>query len=199
MIELLAVAEHPGPTPPEGVREIPCGSLAALCAPADADAQPELTEDALWRHEELVEELMRGRDLLPVRYGTRLADEDEALRAVAERAPELRAALERVRGAVELSLRVRSARAGADPEPLRAPLRALAREECERRPDGEGELLRCAYLVDRERTDEFSATVGRLQQAHAELALLLTGPWPPYSFTTAKGSGLASEHPPPNG
>jgi Gas vesicle synthesis protein GvpL/GvpF len=197
VIELLAVAEHPGPTPPDGVRELPCGSLAALCAPVDAE--PELTEDALWRHEELVEELMRERDLLPVRYGTRLADEDEALRAVAERAQELRAALERVRGAVELSLRVRSARPGADPEPLRAPLRALAREECERRPDGEGELLRCAYLVDRERIDEFSATVGRLQQAHPELALLLTGPWPPYSFTTAKGSGLASEHPPPNG
>jgi hypothetical protein len=183
VIALLAVADHPGPPPPDGVSEIPCGSLAALCAPTDADTGPALTEDALWRHEELVEELMRERDLLPVRYGTRLADEDEALRAVAERAPELRTALERVRGAVELSLRVRSTRAGADPEPLRAPLRALAREESERPPDGEGELMRCAYLVDRERIDEFSATVGRLQQAHPELALLLTGPWPPYSFT----------------
>jgi hypothetical protein len=183
VIKLLAVAEHPGPPPPDGVLAIPCGNLAALCASSDPEAETELTEEALWRHEELVEELMRERDLLPVRYGTRLADEDEALRAVAERAPELRAALERVRGAVELSLRVRSTEAGADPEPLRAPLRALAREESERRSDGEGELLRSAYLVDRERIDEFCATVGRLQQAHSELALLLTGPWPPYSFT----------------
>jgi Gas vesicle synthesis protein GvpL/GvpF len=108
VIEVYAITDHPGPPLPDvaPLREVPCEGLAAVCAPAE-DAP--VTADALWRHEEVVEALMDSRDLLPVRFGTRLPDEEAAERALMERRGELATALDKVRCAVELSLRVHAA------------------------------------------------------------------------------------------
>jgi hypothetical protein len=206
LIELLAITDDPAePEPP--LRAVRSGTLSVLCAPA---VEHEVTAESLWRREALIEGLMEERDLLPVRFGTLVPDDRAAASAVAERRDELLAGLERVRGAVELGLRVepRESREspakqgdgarqgdGATPsgrEYLRAkldrlevartlhePLALIARAAVVQpgRP-----LLRAAYLVDRGAVDEFVAAVRRLQQAHPELALLCTGPWPPYSF-----------------
>jgi hypothetical protein len=172
-----------------------------LCAPAE-DAV--VTPAALWRREALLESLMEDRDLLPVRYGTRVADERAAAAAVAGRGGELRARLERVRGAVELAVRARPRETEAAPPAARSgreylaarlgrsraavalhePLAALARASAIQPGD---ELLRAAYLVDRAAVAAFADRVGELQRAHPQLALVCTGPWPPYSF--AEGAG----------
>ena len=111
MIELVAITDDAAaPEPP--LRAVRSGGLAVVYAPAEDDAA---SPDSLWRREALLEDLMEERDVLPVRYGTRVADEAAAARAVAARAPELLAGLERVRGAVELSVRVRA----LEPEPTR--------------------------------------------------------------------------------
>jgi Gas vesicle synthesis protein GvpL/GvpF len=186
-MELFAITEHPAPSLPDfgGLSEVASGGLAAVCGPAgDGDPSPQ----DLWRFEGVVEALMKDRDLLPARYGTRLADEGVALRALAERYDELVGALERVRGAVELSVRVLAqagdlrarARAEGGARRVHQELFSLARESSERLASGE--LLRAAYLVDRVAVDGFVETVGGLQRAHPELRLLCTGPWPPYSF-----------------
>lgn len=180
MIELYAITDHPSAPLPDvaALSLAPMDGLAAVCAPAGAG---EVTPDALWRHEEVVEELMRTRDLLPVRYGTRLEDERAAARALAERRRELSTALDRVRGAVELSLRVAipERQSPADREAVirtvHEPLAILARESRRR-------SMRAAYLVDRMAIEPFTALVSRLQDANPQLGLLLTGPWPPYSF-----------------
>jgi hypothetical protein len=215
VIELYAVtdpprARLPGPT---AARVLPGGRLAVVYAPAadanaDAGATAEASAEALWRHEELVEALMEQADVLPFRYGTRCEDEDAAARAVQEREAELSAALERIRGAVELSVRVVAAE---PPDPttgrgesaaeyvaakarsaaltrevsdaVHEPLRALARASRVRATDSPSEQLRAAYLVHRDRVDEFARTVTDLQQRRPDLQLLCTGPWPPYSFT----------------
>lgn len=181
MIELYAIAGHPGPPLPElaPLRAVPFDGLAVVCGPA-AEGE-EITEEALWRHEEIVEALMSDRDLLPVRYGTRVADEAEAARAVAARREELRAALDHVRGAVELSLRVRAQEPSFELD--LSSLRPLARAAIEQVGRDEGELARSAYLVERGDVDAFRAAVAELQRSHADLGFLLTGPWPPYSFT----------------
>jgi Gas vesicle synthesis protein GvpL/GvpF len=174
VIRLLAITDDAAdPAPP--VRAVPAGDLRVLCAPAEPQ---EATADAMWEHEGLIEELMEGRTLLPVRFGTLLRDEDAAAAAVAERRDELAAALERVRGAVELGVRVRGE---GDAAPVHEALAALARDTVVR--DGP-DLLRAAYLVDRDTVDAFVALVRRLQETHASLALLCTGPWPPYSFAS---------------
>jgi Gas vesicle synthesis protein GvpL/GvpF len=181
VIELYAIAGHPGPPLPKlaSLREVPFDGLAVVCGPA-AESE-EVTAEALWRHEEIVEALMDDRDLLPVRYGTRVATEEEAVRAVEGRTPALRAALEHVSGAVELSLRVRAHKPGARAD--LGVLRSLARDAIEQPGRDEHELLRCAYLVERSAVDGFRDAVGQLQSDRPDLALLLTGPWPPYSFS----------------
>ena len=58
-------------------------------------------------------------------------------------------------------------------------LAALARDSRERAGD---EPLRAAYLVGHDDVEGFVARVRELQDEHPELAILCTGPWPPYSF-----------------
>jgi hypothetical protein len=195
VIELYAIADHPGPPLPEPLHEVPAGDLAAICAPAE---EREVSADALWQHEQLVEALMEDRDLLPVRFGTRLEDDAAAARSLAERRVELELALERVRGAVELAVRAVLAEPGEAPEDpvdylrlkrrssavaatVHDPLAALARAHVQR-PPRPPEALRAAYLVDRGAVGGFTRLVARLDERHPELQLLCTGPWPPYSF-----------------
>ncbi len=195
MIELVAITDAAGP-PPERppLRIVESGRLAALCAPAE---ERELTPEALWEHERLVEALMEQRDVLPVRYGTRVRDEEEAARAIGEREAELAEALDKVRGAVELSVRVigdrpppasgtEFIRGRAEVAALHERLSLVARDSARRPARAVGELMRAAYLVDRGAVDDFVALVERLQaEADGGLRLLCTGPWPPYSFTSA--------------
>jgi hypothetical protein len=208
VIELYAITADPAPPLPEAgsLRSVAHDGLAAVYAPA---GEGEITAEALWRHEETVEALMADRDVLPVRYGTRLGDPDAAEAVLRERRDELAAALERVRGAVEVS--VRAVEPGADrprPDPqmggaeylrarvgaaaahddavrdLHEPLAGLARRAITR-PTGPSEVLRAAYLVDRDAVERFTAAAARLERAHPRHRLLCTGPWPPYSFTGA--------------
>jgi hypothetical protein len=208
VIELYAITDNPGPPLPDvapELRLVPFDGLAAVCTPA---SEAEVSPETLWSHEEVVEALMADRDLLPVRYGTRLEDEAAVAQVMEGRRDELAAALERVRGAVELSVRVAASAArpgppdpvetssGAEYLRLRAqaeasrddvshavhePLTALARESTRGGPRPP-ELLRAAYLVDRDAVDSFVAEVARLQGESPGLAVLCTGPWPPYSF-----------------
>jgi hypothetical protein len=160
MIELFAITRADAPPPPDRLRAISAGAgLAAVVAPVE---DQEVNAEALWRHEELVEALMADRDVLPVRFGTRFHDEEEAAQAVAAQRATLTTALERVQGAVELSVH--------GPPEIQAQLREFARDTVER-PG------RVAYLVDRGAVDDFRARV-------AQLEATCTGPWPPYSFST---------------
>ena len=160
MIELFAITRADAPPPPDRLRAISAGAgLAAVVAPVE---DKEVNAEALWRHEELVEALMADRDVLPVRFGTRFHDEEEAAQAVAAQRATLTTALERVQGAVELSVH--------GPPEIQAQLREFARDTVER-PG------RVAYLVDRGAADDFRARV-------AQLEATCTGPWPPYSFST---------------
>ena len=203
-----AVRDHrrPGPPPPATaarLRAVPPAPRGRLRTGRGARVTP----DPLWRHEEVVEALMEDRDLLPVRFGTRLDDEEAAARAVAGAARELTRALDRVRGAVELSVRVvtpgdrRASRPRAESgasicargrgsrrarETAASASRAARRARACETPGGR----RAAASCFAPRTSS-SATalpvrgrVARLQRA-AAARLLCTGPWPPYSFASA--------------
>ena len=182
MITLYAITDRCGPPLPASLRAVPFGELAVVVGPA---REEEPTPDALWRHEEVIDELLRNRDLLPVRYGARMADDAAAAQTLEPRHDELSMALERVRGAVELSVRVIAT--ADDPavpaDRVHAPLRRLARASSRRRV-GPPEILRAAYLVDRDAVAGLAAAVADLQREHAHLRLLCTGPWPPYSFAS---------------
>jgi hypothetical protein len=209
VIALYAVIDHPTPPLPDvaPLRTVAHDGLALVCG-ATADAT-EVSPELLWQHEEVVEALMEDRDLLPVRYGTRVEDEAAAVQVLRERCPELANALDRVRGAVELSvralgegeeqvadpaeaasgtdyMRAQARAAAAQASTLNAvhePLSLLARASMQRPQGGAGDLLRSAYLVDRHAVRRFIARVRELDRALPTVRLLCTGPWPPYSFT----------------
>lgn len=112
MIYLYAITDRPGlPVPAElGLGGTSLFSLAyqdiAAVVSSLTTATVSPTEDNLWRHEAIVEALMADRTVLPMRFGTVLADESAVQAALAAHYTDFVASLDRVRGRVELGLRV---------------------------------------------------------------------------------------------
>jgi hypothetical protein len=130
------------------------GPLRALVS--EHAVAPEPDEDLLWVHEQVVEELMESATILPMRFGS-IVDGREALLAMLEqRRDEFIASLERVRGAVELSVR---AQLPSVPEPAGAESRLT-------RHFGPG----TTYLLERARHQRRSEDAAEL--IHRPLAAL---------------------------
>jgi Gas vesicle synthesis protein GvpL/GvpF len=216
VIHLYAVADGLAELPPvPGLAEAPLERLRV----EDLDvvvsaAAPELSEPAeadILRHALVIEELMRRSEaVLPGRLGRGFADESELTQAVQAEAERLRTALERVRGCVELGLRVlRTDRDGARVQPLTGsqylrarlaeqrqlerevaelhePLAGLARASTCRSEPTTGQLFEAAYLLPLDRVGPFREEVARLESARPELDFVCTGPWPPYSFASGR-------------
>lgn len=92
----------------------------AAVASALTESRAPVTEANLWRHEKIVETLMEDYTVLPVRFGTVLSDEEAVLRVLASHYDDFLADLHRVRGRVELGLRVlwdREEKSYQDPAP----------------------------------------------------------------------------------
>jgi hypothetical protein len=161
-------------------------------------------------HDSVVRAVFEHEPVLPLRFGTVLESIDAAVRLLGARHEEARAWLDRVDGRREWGVRVRAAaqapedlsglsgtaylaqrrrrltdadvaRRGA--QTLHEALTGRAAETTRR--DATGLLLEAAYLVDTAAEHDFRAEVERLT---AELGLTaeITGPWPPYSFTTVE-------------
>lgn len=146
MLHLYAILEAPAPTQamPTGIgRGSPvfieaCGLACAASATADQPITPEPAQ--VWRHQAVVEALMDGRPVLPLRFGALAEDVAACRRLLARHHEALRLQLDRVRHRVEFAVRVAGVREPApDPAPGAAPgaalgpgatyLRALARRE----------------------------------------------------------------------
>jgi Gas vesicle synthesis protein GvpL/GvpF len=171
----------------------------------------EVSDDSVLAHARVVEAVAAANDaVLPARFGGMHAD-GAALHEAVDSRPELQASLERVRGCVELGLRVfaeaapaASGSSGADymrarleqrrklerlSNELHEPLARLSRDSEVNVGATPRLLLTGAYLVEREQVESFRAELAKLQKRHPELGVVCTGPWPPYSFVIADGGG----------
>ena len=177
------------------------------------------SEEDLWAHEEVIEALMERGPVLPMRFGSVVDGERELLDLLAERRGEFEAALERVRGAVELGVRAKlagpvaaTAPPGPDAEAGDRPGTAYLRERLEvqrrteaistliherlddlargsvRRRRDDGGALTSAYLVDRDRVEDFRRRVEGLAADVSGATIVCTGPWPPYSFSALEAA-----------
>lgn len=166
--------------------------------PASAER---VREEAL-EHGAVVDALVReSAAVVPVRFGE-VAEDAEALQdSVRARVGSIRRSFDRVRGCVEVGLRVwgepetiSTATTGSDylrahagrqhvVDALHTDLERCARDV---RPDNPprigSELFSAAYLVEAERLGEVAAVVNRFGGEHPELTVVCTGPWAPYSF-----------------
>lgn len=94
-----------------GIGGYPVGALsyrdiAAVVSPIDEGRAPAASRAAVRHHERIVEALMVGSTVLPVRFGTHVIDEVTARDLLAARYSAFVETLRRVRGRVELGLRV---------------------------------------------------------------------------------------------
>lgn len=87
-----------------------------------------------------------------------------------------------------------AATAAADAEAVFDQLRPLAARALRHRPQDAAlsgaarpMVLNAAFLVDRPRVARFQAEVRALADGRDEGAVIMTGPWPPYSFVTLEG------------
>jgi hypothetical protein len=196
-----------------GLHDRPLQTIAhaGLAGVFSVHDQLELSPDPelLWAHERVVDHLMDHGAVLPLRFGTALSD-PEALRAVLhEDGARFRLLLSRVRGCVELAVRVGLASSepaavagGADymrerlaarqqekdaADRVLAPLRPLARATARRPAQAGNATVSESYLVPRAAVEPFAAEVRALQARNPGLSISCTGPWGPYSFVDGGG------------
>jgi hypothetical protein len=166
--------------------------------------------DQLWAHERVVDHLLERAAVLPLRFGTVLRDSEALRKVLDEDGAKFRLLLSRVRGCVELAVRV-----GLEPSPAQAasggseymrqrlaarereaeaadrvlaPLRPLARATARRPAKAGSATVSESYLVPRAAVEPFAAELKALQAQNPGLSISCTGPWGPYSFVQgAKG------------
>jgi hypothetical protein len=175
---------------------------------SDHEALPATSERTLWAYEHAIEALMANDAVLPARFGTAFDDDPGVQAMLGSRHDELRAALERVRGAVELGVRASWPATADEPPPagpstgtaymlgrlelsrrareiaakLEAELGALARARSSRLLARPATPVLASYLVEHKRIEEFRTRVHELDVTTEEADIVCTGPWPPYSF-----------------
>jgi len=226
------------------VVSLSCGAFAAAVSVISA-CTIEATQQNVWRHERVLERLMRHYTVLPLRFGTICPDTDALREFLLLSADDFLENLGRVRGKVEIALRIVDDNISAplpgegprvltanhqfadthsgpfnasnDDEPagrgaayLRARLQhhhnESAREAGGQRlaqmlrqqldtllddvvcaaPADAATGYRVSCLVERVRVSEFSDALGQFRADYPRFAVTCTGPWPPYSFVTAR-------------
>ncbi len=110
MVYAYAVTEPRSDPPPTGglagaSLRVLCTSELAAVVSTRSEAELEVTEEALWEHERVAEALLEGGAVLPMRFGSVLADDHAVEAMLTARRSELLAGLRWVRGAVELGVR----------------------------------------------------------------------------------------------
>jgi hypothetical protein len=164
------------------------------------DFELDVTPEALWAYEAVVDELLDLGAVLPFRFGTTLPDRAAAEALLQKDGGQFRQRLAELRGRVELAVRVAlppeetgappddgagylavRARAERAREQLLAPLESAAVASAKREA-GAPSVVSASYLVRRDEVDQFASLVRDLQERNPELALSCTGPWAPYSF-----------------
>jgi gas vesicle protein GvpL/GvpF len=210
VIRLYAITDRPAasrrplPTEPgvdgHGLAEVVRGRLAAVIGRDAAEVAP--STDALWAHEAVADALMAERALLPLRFGTLLADEAAVERVLEERRGEFARALLRVRGRVELGVR---AAVASPAEPPGGEERAVV---LARGAPGAGHAYLAEQRARRDRAeallDAIHAPLARLADAserrvggatHPTLRAAYLVPAPGVDTFRAAVDGLARERP----
>jgi Gas vesicle synthesis protein GvpL/GvpF len=208
MLHLYALLDHPAELPPGGALRAVSVDSSVVAVVGDLPSVP--TEDAVLEHARVVDELMTlNETVLPARFGGGYADEPALVEAIRARHVQLREAIERIRGCVEVGVRVfepepigETDPAGSGSEYMRRRLASVKAAErvadelhtrlaagarasaCNVLANAQI-LLSAAYLVPREDVDWFQSAVAAAELARPDLVLVCTGPWPPYSFAMA--------------
>jgi len=201
MLHLYALAQHPARLAP--LAGIEGSQLRAAQIGDDFDAvvsdiSPDgvrASEAAILTHAAVVEELAGVNEaLLPARFGHGYAAESALVEAIEGREVQVRDALERVRGCVELGLRIfgdtgdaNGSDGSSGREYMLGRLAVTSRESTSSVLASPQLLLSAAYLLPRGQLESFQSALDETESRHPGLTFVCTGPWPPYSFALIDG------------
>ncbi len=141
-------------------------------------------------HKEVMGEVMKNRSVLPVAYG--MVFKNKKLLSVAMKAgyKAVKKAMKTVDGRVELGIKIFLPKDAMDLDgkidrcklDFMGDLTKVAVDSKELKLFSDRLLLNSAFLVERNKIDEFSARVGVLGNEYGDLKTQYSGPWPPYNF-----------------
>jgi len=139
-------------------------------------------------HRNVIQKVMADHDVLPVAYG--MAFKSKKLLTVAMSAgyEAMKKAMRVVEGKQELGIKVflpKGISTNGHKEIVGAykeGLQDIASDHKDLSLFSDRLLLNTAYLVKRERIDEFSTRVGDLSERYGDFKVQYSGPWPPYNF-----------------
>lgn len=196
MIRLFGIVDDPGaaarlladPT----ITVIPAGPIAAVGR--SEDSQPvaaQVSDEELLIHDGLLQRLMQVCTVVPFRYGSSADDAAWVSWWMRRREDQLVRLLATLHGRVELAVRARTrpvrAHGAEAPATSAAHLhRSLAEgaDAAEAVTDTDG--LRGSYLVPAGAVDDFCRHARLVSERMESVdAMSVTGPWPPYSFSSA--------------
>ena len=164
--------------------------LSAVVSDVDA-VEPEQSEENVRAHNEVLQQILQydgGRAVVPMQFGMAFRDVTILTNLLEEANQSFTRALNEVDGAVELGLKVLTPPGvtGVDEAKIQESVAerfdGLARATS--RGDQFSDLLvvNRSYLVEHDERDAFNRAVGEFQEAHEDLLVQYTGPWPPYNF-----------------
>jgi len=149
------------------VERVPEADLVALVS--THRQIPTWNETTVWQHESVVETLMESCTVLPAGLGTFLESEDEVRGLLRGRHDEFADDLRRLEGLIELCLHLH----GQD---LPVQLQRVV-TECR----AHGSSIAC--LLPAQSLDGLLTEVAAVE-AREGISVVVTGPWPPYSFVS---------------
>ena len=164
----------PADTAVEGVDLVRHGDLAAVVTQVDLaefgdEALRDRLNDRAWledtalRHADVLQRVAARHEVVPLRFGTIYDERDDVAHLLETRGDEFRAALEHVRGRIELGVKVWVDRGRFE--------RSLAGERPDDAPSGRAYMLRRQH--ERRVAAEASAGLTRLAEGlHAQLSVL---------------------------
>lgn len=218
MVHLYALVRQPAAVPDvRGIEDAPLRTVAVAdgieAVVSDTTHGSARSEDAILAHARVVEAVAETNSaVLPARFTGGAGSDDDLHAGVADRHDQIVAALDRVEGCVELGLRVlrqqsdaespassgreymrrrleQVAQAQAVARDVHGSLAPLARESTSQVVARADLVLTAAYLLPKAAVEEFRSTLQAAEANADDLTLVLTGPWPPYSFTLIEGGG----------
>ncbi len=183
-----------------GAQFVPFREIAAVVGEAPF-AVAEVGGEDIERYRDVVESISSTNGLLPAPLGTVFRSRDTLLQWLELHYVALTDALDFVEGRQEARVHIArdtgkpdergagSDLAAAAAESFRALRRCAVASLPLRMEHMTGIVLSAGFLVDRELWKDFTQAVEREREAHTELTIDMTGPWPPYDFVRMQFGG----------
>ncbi len=149
----------------------------------------EVSDGEVELHRKVVEQVMKEHSVLPVAYGMVFKNRKPLLVAMSAGYKAMKKAMSLVDNRVELGVKLLLSKEAAAPdgkEKCRSDfflaLKRKAVQSKELKLFSARLVLNASFLVDRDKIDDFSGEVGKLENKYPEIKIQYSGPWPPYNF-----------------